>query len=414
MTNPIDDPFDDPLPTRPGSATPRPSAETADSPDKAASRFEVVWQQLTRLGLADSALRIGTHILSIAAVMIVVWVAREFFQYNQSMENQSAHLGAQAAEIPTPTPTPLPPDLPPLPDQPVYARLGILRRPVLHTTVPSRGRLALETYIVQAGDTVFDIAEKFGLQPETVLWGNYNILADDPHNLRPDQELTILPIDGTYYEWQPGDGLNGVARFFGVSPEAIVSWPSNNLDPAALGDYSNPNIEPGSWLVIPGGRREFVTWSAPRITRSDPSVAKVLGPGHCGAITDGPVGSGAFIWPTNNPYIGGYDYAPEANHPAIDIGAFINDPVYAVDSGVVVYAGWNDWGYGNVIVIDHGNGWQSLYAHLNAINVGCGAFVYQGDYIGAIGVTGNSTGPHLHFELMSDQYGKVNPKNFLQ
>lgn len=405
---------DDPRQTRPGTPGPRSAQDSTDSSERDSSRFEAFWQQLTSLGLADSALRIGTHILSIVAVMIVVWAAREFFQYTQSMENQSNHLGVQAAEIPTATATPRPPALGPLPDKPVHARPAILRLAQLHTTVPSRPRLGIETYTVREGDTVFDIAEQFGLKPETVLWGNYNILADDPHNLRPEQELTILPVDGTYYEWQPGDGLNGVARFFGVSPEAIVNWPGNNLDPAAMGDYSNPNITPGSWLVIPGGSREFVTWSAPRITRSDPSVAKVLGPGHCGAITDGPVGGGAFIWPTNNPYIGGYDYAPEANHPAIDIGAFINDPVYAVDSGVIVYAGWNDWGYGNVIVIDHGNGWQSLYAHLNSINVSCGAYIYQGDYIGAIGVTGNSTGPHLHFELMSDQYGKVNPKNFLQ
>lgn len=408
------DPFDDPQQTQPGSTAKRSPQESTDGSEREISRFEALWQQLTSLGLADSALRIGTHILSIVAVMLVVWAAGEFFHYTRSMEGPDAHLGAQAAEIPTATPTSLPPALQPLPEKPVYARPAILRLADLHTTVPSRPRLQIETYTVQEGDTVFEIAEQFGLQPETVLWGNYKLLADDPHNLRPEQELTILPVDGTYYEWQPGDGLNGVARFFGVTPEAIIDWPSNDLDPATIGDYANPNIAPGSWLVIPGGSREFVTWSAPRITRSDPSVAKVLGPGHCGAITDGPVGSGSFIWPTNNPYIGGYDYAPEANHPAIDIGAFINDPVYAVDSGVVVYAGWNDWGYGNVIVIDHGNGWQSLYAHLNSINVGCGAFVFQGDFIGSIGVTGNSTGPHLHFELMSDQYGKVNPKNFLQ
>ena len=80
----------------------------------------------------------------------------------------------------------------------------------------------------------------------------------------------------------------------------------------------------------------------------------------------------------------------------------------------MVYAGWNDWGYGYVIVLDHGNGWQSLYAHLSAINVGCGQSVYQGGVIGAMGCTGNCTGSHLHFELMNDAYGKVNPLNYLQ
>ncbi|MFN2194686.1 MAG: LysM peptidoglycan-binding domain-containing protein, partial [Anaerolineales bacterium] len=288
-----------------------------------------IWQQLKNLGLADTALRIGTHALSILAIMLVVWAAREFFRSAQSAESLAPPAGVQAAEIPTPTPSPEPPPLPTLPENPIAARPGILRKSQLHTTVPSRPRLDPVMYTVQTGDTLFDIAEQFGLQPETILWGNYDTLADDPHNLRPDQVLTILPVDGTYYEWQPGDGLNGVARFFGVTPEAIVNWPSNHLDPLTLGDYSNPNIEPGTMLVIPGGRREFVTWSAPRITRADPSVAKVLGPGNCGPISDGPLGVGAFIWPTNNHFLSGYDYAPAANHFGIDIDGDLNNPIYA-------------------------------------------------------------------------------------
>jgi murein DD-endopeptidase MepM/ murein hydrolase activator NlpD len=78
-----------------------------------------------------------------------------------------------------------------------------------------------------------------------------------------------------------------------------------------------------------------------------------------------------------------------------------------------VYSGWNDWGYGFMIVLDHGNGWQSLYAHLDAINVGCGAWVNQGAVIGLMGSTGRSSGSHLHFELQSDAHGKVNPFSFL-
>jgi murein DD-endopeptidase MepM/ murein hydrolase activator NlpD len=91
----------------------------------------------------------------------------------------------------------------------------------------------------------------------------------------------------------------------------------------------------------------------------------------------------------------------------------MGSPVYATDAGVIVYAGWNDYGYGNMIIIDHGHDWQSLYAHLSTINVVCSQSVGQGDIIGAFGSTGNSTGPHLHFELMNTIYGKVNPWNFL-
>jgi murein DD-endopeptidase MepM/ murein hydrolase activator NlpD len=128
---------------------------------------------------------------------------------------------------------------------------------------------------------------------------------------------------------------------------------------------------------------------------------------------DGPVGTGTFIWPTTEKYLSGYDYSPETNHWGIDVAGRLGNSIFATDNGVVVYAGWNDWGYGNVVVIDHGNGWQTLYAHLSAFNVDCGSYVYQGDTIGAMGSTGNSSGPHLHFEMRSDKYGRANPWNFL-
>jgi LysM repeat protein len=268
------------------------------------------------------------------------------------------------------------------------------------------------TYTVTAGDTLFGIAEKFGLKPETILWGNQFVLGDNPHNLRPEQVLNILPTDGAYHRWSQGDGLNGVAKFFNVTPEDIINYPGNHLSPETIGDYANPNIEPGTWLVIPGGRREFVSWSAPAIPRDNPGVAKVLGPGACGSIVDGAVGVGAFIWPANNHFLSGFDYNPSANHSGIDVDGETGDPIYAADNGVVVYAGWNNWGYGNVVVINHGNGWQTLYAHLSAYNVACGSSVFQGSVVGAMGSTGNSTGSHLHYEMMYNG-GKVNPHDYL-
>jgi LysM repeat protein len=113
------------------------------------------------------------------------------------------------------------------------------------------------TYLVQEGDTIFGIAEKFQLKPETILLGNYETLKDNPYVLRPGMEINILPVDGVYYEWQEGDDLNAVASQFGVLPEEIIDWPGNHLNPKTLGDLSNPNIEPGSMLVIPGGSRYF-------------------------------------------------------------------------------------------------------------------------------------------------------------
>lgn len=285
---------------------------------------------------------------------------------------------------------------------------SITRQLELHTIQPDRPRTEVITYRVKQGDTLFDIADKYGLQPETMLWGNYDILKDTPESLRPDQKLNILPTDGAYYQWKEGDTLDGVAASFKVSPDDIIEWPGNHL---AGFEASEIAIEPGTWLVIPGGKREIVTWQAPRITRSNPAVARYVGPGACGSVYSGPIGEGSFIWPTTLKYLSGNPYS--SIHPAIDIAGAVGNAVFASASGVVVYAGWNDWGYGYMIVIDHGDGWQTLYAHLSAINVGCGQGVRQGAVIGGVGSTGNSTGPHLHFEMQSDIYGKVNPYNFV-
>jgi murein DD-endopeptidase MepM/ murein hydrolase activator NlpD len=289
---------------------------------------------------------------------------------------------------------------------------GIPRKARLHTDVPSRPRIDVQQYTVQQGDTLFGIADKFGLQPETILWGNQFTLGDNPHNLRPGQELNILPIDGAYHRWSTGDGLNGVSKFFGVEPEDILDFTGNHLDLINIGDWSNPNIESGTWLVIPGGGREFVSWSAPEIPRDNPAVAKVLGSGACETIADGAIGAGSFIWPADSHFLSGFDYKPNANHLGIDVDGEEGDPVYAADNGVVVYAGWNEWGYGNVIVVNHGNGWQTLFAHLSAIYVSCGQSVWQTNVIGAIGNTGNSSGSHLHFEMMYNG-AKVNPWDYL-
>jgi murein DD-endopeptidase MepM/ murein hydrolase activator NlpD len=286
---------------------------------------------------------------------------------------------------------------------------AITRRALIRTTIPQRPPVVIVKYQVEQGDTLFGIADEFGLKPETVLWGNFHVLQDNPHSLRPGQELNILPVDGTYYEWSQGDELNGVAAFFGVTAQDIFDWPGNNL-PQDI-DPANPGIEPGTGLVIPGGRRDFVTWSAPRITRANPAVARLAGPGACGSVSGGPIGEGAFIWPTTATNLSGTPFT--SYHPGIDIAGSTGNAIYASASGVVVYAGWSDHGYGLMVVIDHGDGWQTLYAHMNTVDVACGQTVFQGNVIGGVGSTGNSTGAHLHFEMQHDLYGKVNPFEFV-
>ena len=368
--------------------------------------FSRLVDMLVGLGLGESLLRTWTTLLSVVLLAGVIWLLRIFSaQGIQTTDNQASALET--------VPTVAVEGVESVQQTSYEAFDGIPRLAQVHTTIPSRPRQDIEKYTVVEGDTIFGIAEKFGLKPETILWGNYYILLDDPHALKPGQELNILPQDGTYHQWQPGEGLNGISKYYGVTPEDILNWPGNNLDVASVGDFANPNIKPGTWLFVPNGKREFISWSAPLgVTRENPASARVLGPGACDPISGGAVGYGAFVWPSNKHYLSGFDYTPGANHFGIDIAGNEGEAVYSTDAGVVVYAGWNNYGYGNMIMVDHGNNFQSLYGHLSAINVGCGQSVGQGELIGAIGTTGRSSGPHLHFEIRAIS-SYVNPWDVL-
>ena len=355
--------------------------------------------------------RLLGQLFLIAVIAVGGWAAYSGLASQETDAMPKTDVSTQAQDVePTPTPDVDISDLPPFSGGSILD-IPIGRRINVHTVFPTRPRLEIINYEVKEGDTLFGIALNFGLKPESILWGNYEVLEDNPHSLQPEQVLSIPPIDGTLHIWAEGEGLTGLADFYGVTVSEILDWPGNNLTPDI--DPDAPSIEPGTIIIIPGGKREFVDWSAPRIPRSNPSVASILGPGFCGSVYDGPVGFGTFIWPTPLHYLSGYDYSPATNHFAIDIAGDTGHTISAADAGVVVYSGWHNGGYGNVIVLDHGNGWQTLYAHLSQIYVGCGAGVFQGTPIGLMGSTGRSTGPHLHFEMRHDIYGRVNPWNYL-
>jgi hypothetical protein len=289
---------------------------------------------------------------------------------------------------------------------------GLMRAAELNITqiAPVEVRYEVTKYTVETGDTIFGIADKFGLKPETVLWSNRYVIGDIPDGLSIGVELFILPMDGVYHRWSEGEGLNGVASFYGVSPDVIVDYPGNNLDRAVVGDFASPNIPPGTMLVVPGGERPTVAWIIPR--DSPASGNSYLGPGACGGILYGNVGTGTFTYPTSERWLSGYDYNPPV-HNGLDFAGRSGFPIYASDSGVIVYSGWSDRGYGNLIVVDHDRGWQSFYAHLlDGTMLPCGSNVQKGQLIGSMGSTGKSTGPHLHFELRLNGY-PVNPWQFL-
>ena len=279
----------------------------------------------------------------------------------------------------------------------------------VHTNIPPRPRTDVITYTVKKGDTLFEIAENFGIKPETVLFSNYEVLGDNPHILSPDMVLNILPVDGAYYQWKDGDSLGYIASYYDTDLEGIIEYSGNNLDLTTL-ENDNNGIIPGTMVIIPGGMRPIKDWGPPAITRQNPASARFYGAGHCGAVYTGAIGTGSFVWPTVSRSVTGYTYS--GIHPAVDIGGAMGNAIFAADSGVVVYSGWSDFGYGYLIVIDHGNGFQTAYAHLSTLAVTCGQSVFQGGYIGGMGSTGNSSGPHLHFELMYNG-AKLNPLDYI-
>lgn len=365
----------------------------------------------------ETAVKAAVHwswLMTFAVVAVILTYGYVLVSRGSASEPVTASMDAEAGPAQAGASLPLPAaqvGLPPFPPVSPTTTAGIQRRIQVETIIPTRPRVDVTSYVVQPGDNLFAIAERFNLRPETILWGNYEVLQDNPQFLRPEQELVILPVDGTYYQWVLGDTMEQVAAFFNVAAQDIANYPGNRFDMAEV-ETGSGGPQAGDWVIVPGGTRELRDWGPPAITRSNPASAAYYGSGSCGAIYEGAIGTNSFIWPTVSRTISGYDYNPSI-HPGLDIAGPEGNAVYATDSGVVVYAGWSEYGYGNLIVLDHGTGWQSAYAHLSAVSVACGQSVALGTVIGAVGNTGNSTGAHLHFELRSELYGKVNPWDYV-
>lgn len=272
-----------------------------------------------------------------------------------------------------------------------YASFGgqvLVRAAVPHTIIPERPRVELTHYVVQSGDTIFGIAAQFGLAPETIMWANGRFVEDNPDLLRVGQELVILPVDGVYHQVGGNDTVETIAAAYKVEPASIINYPLNELDP------NDAHVVAGQWLIVPGGTKPYI----PR------TVVAYSGP----IPEDASKGSGTFGWPAAGQITQGY----WDRHRALDVGAWNGAPVLAADSGYVVAAGWDDSGYGRMVVIDHGNGFQTVYAHLQVYYVEVGDSVAKGEQIGEVGSTGNSSGPHLHFEMRQNGVQR-NPFGFL-
>ena len=246
------------------------------------------------------------------------------------------------------------------------------------------------TYVVQPGDTISQIAEQFEVSTNTILWEN-DIGPRD--FVRPGQELVILPVTGVSHTISRGDTLGSIASKYRAKDEDILEV--NKL-------ASADELQTGVKIFIPDGIPP--TPSTPVNTRSSQfsNLSDIFKPAQ-------PI-AGKFNWPTTSRRI--TQYFRGWRHTGLDIGTPLGQPIYAAESGIVVTSGWNSGGYGNYIVVDHGQGIQTLYAHNSKNYVIAGERVNKGDIIGAIGSTGRSTGPHIHFEVRVGG-NRVNPLNYL-
>ncbi len=282
--------------------------------------------------------------------------------------------------------------------------LSIPRKLQLKTNIPERPRYDVVIYRVSRGDAMLSIADQFKIKTESILYVNKQ-LDDNPHNIRPGTELTIPPVDGLYYTWKDGDTFAAIAEKFNAKADDIINFPGNKID------LTDPKVEVGTVVMIPGGSRELRNWEADLITMGRGANTGTGGANAGNACGGGPVASG-FGWPADNHTLSGNPYGP--GHLGIDITAPEGSAVYAAGAGVVTQAqsGWN-YGYGNVIQIDHGNGYVTVYAHLSSINVSVCQAVGRSTLIGLSGNTGNSFGAHLHFEIRIG--GKnINPYDMVQ
>ncbi len=267
----------------------------------------------------------------------------------------------------------------------VAAHARIARQADIHTAIPERPRLEITTYTVAAGDTAEKIAEGFGLQPTTLMWSNPE-MEKTLDLLRVGQELTILPLDGVYHTVEVSDTLESIAQAYKVGVDTITACAWNDIP-------LNGSLSVGGKLIVPGGTKPYI---ARTVTA------------YSGPVSDSAEASGLFYWPTSGVLTQGYWYG----HRAIDIGAAVGTVVRASDNGFVSFAGWTDIGYGYLVVVEHQNGYQTYYAHLSNIFVREGEAVSGGQVIGAMGSTGNSTGPHLHYEIRYNGY-PTNPLIYL-
>jgi len=258
------------------------------------------------------------------------------------------------------------------------------------TQISIKPRDSVVTYLVHPGDTISSIAQKFGLSEKTILWQND---LEEDSIIKPGQSLEIPPVTGIVHKVKRGETIYSIAKKYSVVAQNIVDWPFNT--------FTNDEVfelAVGQLLVVPDGvkpkEKPPVEYLARR--KETPSA---------GAVS----ATGQFVWPAS----GGITQYYRWYHPAIDIANRSGPDILAADAGKVILVKSQRYAYGNHVIVDHGNGFTTLYAHLNSFYISQGQTVNRGDAIGRMGCTGRCTGTHLHFEIR--QAGRAqNPLSYLK
>ncbi len=269
---------------------------------------------------------------------------------------------------------------------------------VLGTSLNATGLVTLESdkprdstveYTVRDGDTLSSIAQKFDVSIDSVKWVNDKV---DWQKIKPGEMVSVPPVTGIVYKVRAGDTIYSIAEKFQTNAQGMVDFPFNT--------FSNDEtfqIVAGQTLIVPDGVMPTAVAVVPR-------YASVLTP-DAGSVT----ASGSFVWPA----FGRITQSFRWYHKGLDIANKSGGQIVAADSGTVIVAGWTNVGYGYHVIVDHGNGYQTLYGHLSAISVVSGQRVSRGAVLGQMGSTGRSTGTHLHFEIRTGS-GNVDPMGYLK
>lgn len=264
-----------------------------------------------------------------------------------------------------------------------------------------RARTAFVDYVAVQGDTIDGISNRYGIKPESIAWCNDRRIVQV---LRPGDVVKVPPVDGACHRvlGSREETVNSIAALYKVDNPFVIIDSLFNYGQLPSGIGPDDILPGGTNVFIPGGQGEVITWNAAS-TETDAN-GNVIGisfasgqPGSCGSVTP----SGGSFW--GNPLPSGtWVRGFYAGHSGLDLSAPTGTPIYAANSGQVIFSGFSRWGYGEAVVIEHGGVLSTLYGHMSARNVSCGQSVVTGQVIGFVGSTGNSSGPHLHFEIQQN------------